>query len=909
MGSTLSIIGGLVGGIIGFFVGGPLGAVYGAAIGFGLGSVLDPITPDVPAPGRPQIGQLVITTADEGVPIADVLGTTKMTGNILWYANNRTRYVEQQQQQEGASGGFGGMAAQALDATGQNAPGYHYYLTFAMGLCIGPTDTLYTVYKGDECVWEGELHRPETGGEETVDVIDVGSMTFFFGTTDQVAPAAMTNLLEDPTLFTDYKRLCYAFFNDAYLGQYNRLPVLKFVFKKSPVLTFNVENQIESYFYNPAHAIYYIISQMIGLGEQYINVFTFSQAADKLWLEDRGVNMLFDRQAPALSYLESLLNHIDGVLRWGIDGRLHLKLMRDDEDTNLMQVVDESIMLDDFGLERKSWLDTQNEIKVQYPLLVIGDCELCLSDDTVAPVLTLESQNGSVGSYEITEGCPPFFVYYRLWNPNPGWGEWIFNRTIYGREFNGLASHVHCGGGDTDREMKLVDTWGRDSNVLDIKLRARTLPVSGGNPTVDAGSGSVEIDWWGGAPPFTLQTDNPLVTFDTQFYSQFKETNWQDAIVYFTDQACGQNKITLTDACGAIIRIYIFIDAHLAWNGGSSDPDIDPDDTAVVLWNDGIGPFDVELTGDFEDMWLNAAMTKTKITTGGNGITVYGGPGACGEATVEVTDSCEITVFGTVTSSEAICCNGEVPVSFVSPPETTDPSDTVVLTIQNGVPPYTWSILIGAGHFWDAGFTQTVITEDPSLTQTLHTNAGACGPVFIQVSDACGNQNVIEMKCTNGGWDLIVQTQVNFIGDWWGSNQPPPPPAYECDPSKGGWRFCVEQGNLLWRMFGPGGTVARCNSGECSMVWANPSVPEKWVVPPDPCDFPHTCNLDGCVAVDDPSPIVYDCEGYGDWICYINTCYLYEWTCSGLDDPACVTTTTVTTTTVTTTTLTTTTTT
>ena len=642
-----SAIGAAVGGIVGFLIPGlgVLGAVYGAAIGFGVGLILDPIRPDVAPPGKPQVGQLQMTTADEGLPVADVLGTTKLVGNILWYANNRTVEILAPEPETGKGGS--GISS----SSGPQVEGYNYYLTWAVGICSGPIDTLYTVYKGEECVWEGELNRPASGGEETVSVIGVGSMTFFFGTNDQVAPSGITNLLEDPTLYTNYRGLCYAFFNDGFIGQYNRLPVFKFVVKKSPPFDFNADKEIETYFYNPAHAIYYILTQMIGLGTQYVNVSSFWTAANKLFLEDRGVTVLTDRQAEGLSFLESLLNHIDGVLRWGIDGRLHLKLMRADEDINEMLVVTEDIMLDDLTLDRKSWLDTQNEIKVQYPLLVVGDCELCLDNDTVAPVLTQTGTNGDVGQYEITEGCEPFSVETRI--QSSPWGPWTHVKTVTGRKFNSIAEFISCRATQTVyRQLRVVDTWGRESNYIDANQLPYVEMVWGGDPTKNVGDVTADISWSGGSPPFTLRTFNPLLTFDEQFYSTVLQTGHRQTTLYFTDQICGRHRIQITDACERIINGYIQINGNLAYSG-TSDGSIVDDDEAVQVWTGGVGPFNVELLGSFEDLWLNEAKTITTTTTISNGITVYSGPEACGTATVQVTDTCGDVVSRDVSHHEA----------------------------------------------------------------------------------------------------------------------------------------------------------------------------------------------------------------------------------------------------------------
>ena len=145
-------IGTVVGGAIGFVIGGPMVALKGAAIGYSVGSWVDPYQADVQQAAKPAISKFSITTAEEGRPVPDLLGTSKLTGNYLWYGRNRS--IEQTEQQS-SGGGKGGGGSSTTVTTG-----YQYRLTWAEGICIGPVDTLLSVYKGDECVWEGEVDCP-----------------------------------------------------------------------------------------------------------------------------------------------------------------------------------------------------------------------------------------------------------------------------------------------------------------------------------------------------------------------------------------------------------------------------------------------------------------------------------------------------------------------------------------------------------------------------------------------------------------------------------------------------------------------------------------------------------------------------------------------------------------------------
>jgi hypothetical protein len=387
--STLGIIGGALGGVVGWMLGGPMGAMYGFAVGFGIGMMFGMDKPEEPATGKPQVSEFNISKAAEGVLINDFLGTTKMTGNIFQYGNNRNEEIittaEAPSGGKGMMGGAGG---------GQSyVSGYKYFLTFAMGLCDGPVDKVYTIYSGETVIWEGELDRPESGGQEALTLQEMGSATFYFGTSDQVANSVLGALLSDATLNPGYRNQCYIVLEDSYIGDYNRAPVVRVVMSKTPLYDWTTREIIDTYFYNPACAIYYILEEKVGLSTDYIDEVSFAQVAETLYLEGNGITLLMDRQQDALNYLESILNHVDIVIFWSIDGKLHLKAIRDDVSIDDMVVVDQDMMLDDFTMERKSWLDTQNEIKVQYPLLV--------SDETYT--LTTHVQGSGSVSPETSE--------------------------------------------------------------------------------------------------------------------------------------------------------------------------------------------------------------------------------------------------------------------------------------------------------------------------------------------------------------------------------------------------------------------------------------------------------------------------------------------------------------------------
>ena len=430
----MAVVGGAISGaVLGFVLGGPWGAVAGAIIGAGMGYLGQAMQPDIEGPGAPQLQKLQLPTASEGVLIFDLLGTSKLTGNIFHYWGNRREEITEEV--EGGKGGKGGGDEYVV--------GYRFYLSWVMGFCLGPVDMLYSIFANDQLVYSGDLARPAEEGEETISlgqlasdfdeaehgytaiynqtgynfpyvyitgdpweklndyneasetvsticftwskegdpdrtpccritahsynaynntstltiesnltnpvtgdepltgqsaIIHVnftyqqgsadnpgsmGNCTFFFGTDDQV-PNSKIGAEVTSGLNTPYRGLCYAFFDDCYIGKYNRMPNIKVIIRKTPSKAFSTKHLINNYDYNPAHAIWHIFNDKYhaGLSDDFLNSAAFSAAATTLHGESRGVGVLFTDQHSAKNYIQTVLNHIGGVITYSSGGDL-----------------------------------------------------------------------------------------------------------------------------------------------------------------------------------------------------------------------------------------------------------------------------------------------------------------------------------------------------------------------------------------------------------------------------------------------------------------------------------------------------------------------------------------------------------------------------------------------------------
>ncbi|MEN6445554.1 MAG: hypothetical protein ABFC98_05860 [Candidatus Cloacimonas sp.] len=311
----------------------------------------------------PATSKLEFTAADEGIPTVELLGTSKLVGNIIGYWNNRSVAVTQ----DSSAGGKGGAPAATSNITG-----YKYYLTWAIGICLGPVDALYTIVQdNDSVVWRGEITRPNDGSSSTItltkDEETIGSAEIFWGSSVQI-PSTVIQTYEG-TDIPAYRGLCYIVFNDCYIGDYNRAPNYSFSVRKCPVVGLPFDDtyrQIGEFDVNPATAIWYILTTMRGLSATWLDSVAFNTAALTLYNEKFGIGMRISEVKKATDYIEDILNTIDGVLKYGADGKIGLYLIRGATAVALLPVYTDDMMIEPPTFQRKSWMDTYNMMKVDY---------------------------------------------------------------------------------------------------------------------------------------------------------------------------------------------------------------------------------------------------------------------------------------------------------------------------------------------------------------------------------------------------------------------------------------------------------------------------------------------------------------------------------------------------------------
>ncbi len=744
------VFGGIVGGVIGWFVGGPYGAFVGASFGFGIGMMIDPLTPDTQSPGQPQMAEFVVPTADEGLPLPDLVGQTKCTGNIIWYGADRAEAIYTTTTTEGGKGGGGSSST-------TQQTGWKYYSTWAMGLCIGEVNKLYTVYRGDDVVWNGEIELTPGSNDvngETIILTDMGSMTFYFGTANQVANSTITALLDDATLNPAYRNQCYVVFNDNLMGENsNRVPSMRFVIGKFPSMSWTDKEMIGLYDYNPAAAAYYTLVNMAELPSTYINETTFSGVAYTLWQESLGISCFYSSSNSVDTYLSSIVNHVISIVKYSGNGMFDMKLLRKDTETYDMLTVDESIYLDKPIIKRVSWIDTLNEIKLSYSLRTfVTECVLG------APTLSANGQTSSStcegeASYSVSLGCPPLMLQKKV-----GDGIWV-DVVLVDSTFTWLHTPTKCAGSATSIRIKDVQDQTSNTIVLGTSCTCAGATLVVGTGYLDCSqSTNISITGADGCCEYEVDVESDGGTIEEGLV-QNSATTW----TYTVPDGIGAAGACCLDDY-ALLQLYCcsnLLDTHnidigtpvpIIYSPGNPE-EMGYNDSVEITVQGGKPPFHWHQPLGSTFVW---AWTKT--VGGTNWLTSDTGDG-CGESTLlSISDACSSDCTGSIEIPEPD------PMTWDSGSSTSEiaRNDSGSVSVNDGKPLYNWNIS-GTGFWFDAGFTLTEL-ETPSASIIVYTDETACGAGFISVSDDCGGDAQGFVRCTEeSSWvkDAVFECHIS----------------------------------------------------------------------------------------------------------------------------------------------------
>ncbi|MDQ0317729.1 phage tail protein [Amorphus orientalis] len=263
-----------------------------------------------------------------------------------------------------------------------------YYLSFHLGYCIGPVDELTALFANDREFFRGSA----SGGKIAVDNPNLfggidregglqGDVYVLTGAEDQTLPpelAARFGLT--PETAPGFRGVASLAFlgptqNDGFKisANYPQVPVIKARFRRGsytlPAVRPIIVNSYGYWDCNPAHILHEVITNgEWGMGAEpgMLDEASFVRAASTLSDEDFGLSLRWAQQATIESFVQEILDHIQGLLYFSpSSGLLTLKLLRKDYDPNaLPELGPEDGVLKTF--RRKLWGETVNEVVVSW---------------------------------------------------------------------------------------------------------------------------------------------------------------------------------------------------------------------------------------------------------------------------------------------------------------------------------------------------------------------------------------------------------------------------------------------------------------------------------------------------------------------------------------------------------------
>lgn len=734
MSTVGQIIGGVVGAVVGYYVGGPYGAVVGASMGMGLGAYIDPIRPDIPQPGQPQISELNINTSTEGSTLFDVLGTTKISAaNFIWYGNSRSVAVEETQTTEG---GKGGGSTSTTYVTG-----YEYYLSWALAICSGPISAVHTIYSNDTSVYNEVLYAADypAGYADITLGNGMGACRIYFGTETQTQDPTMAAAL-GTTITPPYRGTAYALFNDVLIGDYNRAPSMRFVVSKTPAtaLTTPGTEEIDDiryvgvYDYNPAYAVYYILTFHLDFKEEWINTQSFISAAEKLFVEGHGLSILFDSNAGAINYLETILSHFQGMLKYGNDGKFHLKLFRKDEEVYDLEVLDEDDFTERPVVDRGSHMELINELRTQYSLM--NFTSECVKS---APALTMTDYDAEVScegeaTYAIAEGCPPYTLQFKTY------GDWGDIKTV-NTPFKWLYKPDSC----YTSQVRIKDVRGTVSNALtlDKQCGGNTGSMVVSERSITCGD-SVSITVSGTTECCDVTVEHTGLSGDdieqtsstTWIYTSPEWSTCRGGLVTFTLKSCGVGLQTEFLTVNPQNIVFIANTSDCYYGGEPSEISISPSHTITSL---AVANAGCSVTQGNPTILTTPAGYDTTVSIL---VTMV-------DTSHQWADGSNVTGTAVMSVDDCDCVRDE---SMAWDEYTSDlyieKSGSAIIAVTGNNFPFTWEVE-GTGFSLED-------TETTGLSNTLYASAGATGVASITVvgcDDTVVYGTVTECECVDVG--------------------------------------------------------------------------------------------------------------------------------------------------------------
>jgi len=329
--------------------------------------------PNIEGAKPASLGDFQFPTSEEGRAVPIIWGTVRLNGpNVGWYGDLLAEPITEE-------------VDTGLFSSENVTVGYKYYLGIDLMLCRGEFDVANT---GLRRIWvDDEILRPLSAGWIQSGTVSfnspsffgsdsggiVGSATLFAGSAGQAQSSYMAGVSDiDATLLPNYRGTAHLVLEQLYIGNQPNLRPWSFELRRipNPLSLATGDAIVNGRDANPANVIYEIMTNSEwGLGLANIDEAQFITAAQVLSTENNGYARILDRPQEAAQLLAEIEQQIDGFLVQDVISKeWQIRLIRETDypsPITSLPLFDESNLLS-FEFSRGSWVDTTNQVKVQF---------------------------------------------------------------------------------------------------------------------------------------------------------------------------------------------------------------------------------------------------------------------------------------------------------------------------------------------------------------------------------------------------------------------------------------------------------------------------------------------------------------------------------------------------------------
>lgn len=313
--------------------------------------------PEIENAKAQKLGSIGHPRAEGGAPMSYIFGRVRLEGpSVMWYGDFSTRAIEKDDQ----------------------IVGYHYFLGFQLGLCVGPSVVLKAIWIEDRQLFQSgpgvaggttfAIDQPNFFGGPDKGGGFEGLVSFYAGNNTQGQDSYLLAQLGSGV--PSFPGFCYLVFRRVNFGTSPNLPRMSMTVERYPNNLGLGASRIIGDDLNPMEILYSALTEAWGgIGENPANIDTasFTTAAAVLLAEGNGMSLKVEATNTGKDIISEILSQVDGILYQNPEtGKVVVSLIREDYTIGSLPVFDETNVESVENWTRTDWAELPNQVRIVF---------------------------------------------------------------------------------------------------------------------------------------------------------------------------------------------------------------------------------------------------------------------------------------------------------------------------------------------------------------------------------------------------------------------------------------------------------------------------------------------------------------------------------------------------------------